>query len=147
MSWEVSATSVSARWRNLTLSTVMGIVGMRILVWGGGTAGEQRTDPSQPHVKRVTQPRGSGGLAAVVLELLLKHLPAQPCVKRCRFGLQPVPLICLYLFGIPEQREKVYGKQKLPGPSSAVWASRSPGLTLAACRCAMWEMVSISPHI
>lgn len=120
MSWEVSSTSVSVRWRNLTLSKVMGIVGIRILVWGGGTTGEQRTDPPQPHLKPVTQPRGSGGLAATVLKLLLKHLPAQPCVKRCRFGLQPVPLICLYLFGIPEKREKVYGKQKLPGLSSAV---------------------------
>lgn len=117
----------------------MGIVGMRILVWGGETAREQRTDPSQPHLKPVLQPEDSGGLAAAVLELLLKHLLAQLCVKRCRFGLQPVLLICLYLFGIPKQREKVYGKQKLPDPSSAVWGWCSSGLTLAAVvRCGRW---------
>jgi len=90
------------------------------VVWDGGTAGEQQTGPSQPRLKPVTQPRGSGGLTATVLKLLLKRLPAGPYMKRCRFGLQPVPLICLHLFGTPERREKVYGKQKLPGPSSAV---------------------------
>lgn len=53
-------------------------------------------------------------------------------MKICGFGLQPVLLICLHLFGTPEQREKVSGEQKLPGPSSAVWGQCSLGLTLAA---------------
>lgn len=122
MSWEVSAASVSGRWRNLTFWKVMGFVGIKILVWGGRPAGEQRIDPSQPHLKPVMQPRGSGGLADTVLKLFLKHLPAQPCVKKCRLGFQPVPLISLHLSGIPEQRQKEYGKQKLSGPST-VWGS------------------------
>lgn len=40
MSREASATSGSVRWSNLTLSKVMGVVGMRILVRGGIVAGE-----------------------------------------------------------------------------------------------------------
>lgn len=96
------------------------VCGVKILVWVGRTAGEQRIDPSQPHLKPVMQPKDSGGLADMVLKLLLKYLPAQPCVKKCRLGFQPVPLISLHLPGTPEQREKEYGKQKLPGPST-VW--------------------------
>lgn len=42
----------------------------------GGADGKQRTDLSQAHLKPVMQPRGSGGLAAMVLKLLLKHLPS-----------------------------------------------------------------------
>lgn len=99
-----------------------GVCGVKILVWVGTTAGELRIDPSQPHLKPVMQPEDSGGLADTVLKLLLKHLPAQPSVKKCRLRFQPVPLISLHLPGTPEQREKKYGKQKLLGPST-VWGS------------------------
>lgn len=65
----------------------MGFVGIKILVWGGRTAGEQRIDPSQPHLKPGMQPRDSGGLADTVLKLLLKHIPAQPSVKKMQIGV------------------------------------------------------------
>lgn len=47
-----------------------GVCGVKILVWGGRTAGEQRIDPSQLHLKTVMQPEDSGGLANTVLKLL-----------------------------------------------------------------------------
>lgn len=76
------------------------------------------------------QPKDSGGFTDTELKLLLKHLPAQPCVKKCRLRFQPVPLISLHLPGTPEQREKEYGKQKLPGPSRVLASPLLPSCSV-----------------
>lgn len=68
------------RLRNLTLPKMMWIVEGRILVWGGEIAEEQRTDPSQPHLKPVTQPKTFRRFGCHGIEIAFKMLT---CLALC----------------------------------------------------------------
>lgn len=134
----------------------LGVCGVKILVWGGRTTGEQWIDPSQPHLKPVMQPKDPGDLADMVLKLLLKHLPAQPCVKKMQIRVSACSSYQFCISLVHQSREKEYSKQKLPGPSM-VWGSAflaSPllpscnvgdGFHLSA-NTVLWSWVNSSQH-
>lgn len=123
----------------------LGVCGVKILVWGERTTGEQWIDPSQPHLKPVMQPKDPGDLADMVLKLLLKHLPAQPCVKKMQIRVSACSSyqFCISLVHQSRERKNIVNRNSLAHPWSGVVLSWPH----PCCHLAMWEMVSICLQI